>query len=109
MKITQQFFEEFLDGNDDILELGMRVLKLEILFRVHKGTIPLLTLFRSFTSNEIEFFLSAGIINIDAHFAYDTPNAYTEGSGVHMGSYPWSKTEATKSRIPEVKPSIRRW
>jgi len=54
MKITQQFFEEFLDGSDDILELGMRVLKLEILFRVHKGTIPLGTLLRSFTSNDIE-------------------------------------------------------
>jgi len=109
MKITQQFFEEFLDGNDDILELGMRVLKLEILFRVHKGTIPLLTLFRSFTSNDIEFFLSAGIMEIDKSYAYDTPVTYTEGSGMHMGSYPWSKTEAIKSRIPEVKPSIRRW
>lgn len=79
MKITQQFFEEFLDGSDDILELGMRVLKLEILFRVHKGTIPLLTLLRSFTSNDIEFFLSAGIMNIDKSYAYDNATLYTEG------------------------------
>lgn len=109
MKITQQFFEEFLNGSDDILELGMRVLKLEILFSVHKGTIPIATLFRIFTANDIEYFLSAGIINVDTHFAYDTPNTYTEGSGVHMGSYPWSKPETTKGRIPEIKPSIRRW
>lgn len=109
MKITQQFFEEFLDGNDDILELGMRVLKLEILFRAHKGTIPLLTLFRSFTSNDIEFFLSAGIMEIDKSYAYDTPVTYTEGSGMHMGSYPWSKTEATKGRIPVIKPDTRIW
>lgn len=109
MKITQQFFEEFLDGNDDVLELGMRVLKLEILFRVHKGTIPLLTLFRSFTSNDIEFFLSAGIINIDTHFAYDTPNTYTEGSGVHMGSYPWSKTTTHEKKKLDPKKHLRSW
>lgn len=79
MKITQQFFEEFLDGSDDILELGMRVLKLEILFRVHKGTIPIATLFRSFTSNDIEFFLSAEIMEIDKSYSYDNATLYTEG------------------------------
>lgn len=90
MKITQQFFEEFLDGSDDILELGMRVLKLEILFRVHKGTIPLGTLLRSFTSNDIEFFLSVGVMTIDSRYAYDTNVTYTENSNIHMGSYPRS-------------------
>lgn len=109
MKITQQFFEEFLDGNDDILELGMRVLKLEILFRAHKGTIPLLTLFRSFTSNDIEFFLSAGIMNIDNRFAYDTTTSYTENSNIHMGSYPRGKKETIKGKIPEISPDIRMW
>lgn len=85
MKITQQFFEEFLDGSDDILELGMRVLKLEILFRVHKGTIPLLTLLRSFTSNDIEYFLSAEIMNIDKSYAYDNASIYVDGSFIYTG------------------------
>ena len=79
MKITQQFFEEFLNGSEQFLELGMRVLKLEILFRVHKGTIPIATLFRIFTANDIEFFLSAEIMNIDKSYAYDNATLYTEG------------------------------
>lgn len=88
MKITQQFFEEFLIGNDAFLDLGMRVLKLEILFRVHKGTIPILTLLHSFSSNDIEFFLSVGVLIIDSKYAYDTNVSYTEDSNIHLGSYP---------------------
>jgi hypothetical protein len=93
MKITQQFFEEFLDGNDDILELGMRVLKLEILFRVHKGTIPILALLRSFTSNDIEFFLEIGLMVNDSKYVYDTSVSYTEDNKTHLGLYPRARHE----------------
>lgn len=109
MKITQQFFEEFLDGNDDILELGMRVLKLEILFRVHKGTIPTTTLLRSFTSSDIEFFLEIGLMEIDSSYAYNTSVSYTQDAKLYNSFYPPRKPEPIKPKKPVIKPDTRIW
>ena len=109
MKITQQFFEEFLDGNDFILELGTRVLKLEILFNVHRGTIPTTTLLRSFTSNDVEFFLEIGIMEIDSRYAYNTSVSYTQGTKLYNSFYPPRKPEPIIPKKPVIKPDTRIW
>jgi|DEB0MinimDraft_12_1074336.scaffolds.fasta_scaffold22893_3 hypothetical protein len=109
MKITQQFFEQFLDGNDFILDLGTRVLKLEILFNVNKGTIPITTLLRSFTSDEVEFFLEIGIMEIDSSYAYNTSVFYTQDAKLYNSFYPPRKPEPVKPKKPAIKLDTRTW
>lgn len=79
MKITKHFIEEFFTGHKDFELLGMKVLHLQILFRLNKGTIPIETFRNTFNEYDVEYFLGAKIISIDHLFAYDVATDYTEG------------------------------
>lgn len=78
MKITQQFFEEFLNGSEQFLELGMRVLKLELLLRVYGGMVPLSVIFKEFTATDIEYFLTTERLDVKNGYGFIGNNIVTE-------------------------------
>lgn len=105
MKITQQFFEEFLDGSDDILELGMRVLKLEILFRANGEVIPISTLFKVFTKEDIEYFIASDLLGIVKNYAFSYECPYVKGIIIAKGV----NLDVAKLKKPVLKPNTGTW
>ena len=79
MKITRDFIEDYFTGDREIELLGMRVLYLQILFRLYKGMIPLATLFGSFEKHDIEYFIGSELIKLDHIYAHEGVLKYTEG------------------------------